>query len=183
MVRGRRAWSAEAQDAGRALAESDPKYPALFRATLDADPARPYEIREHVDACFTCVTRVLSLERQMALLLAEVVRLRIREIARVLERPPGTIKQWLLDARKELRSIFADRCALISKSGVCDQCSELNGWFNPDRDAAADRFCPRQSFLVLPVSPVDPVARAGVSLHCAGSHRLWSLGETGRLEL
>jgi RNA polymerase sigma-70 factor, ECF subfamily len=30
-----------------------------------------------------------------------------------------------------MTDIFDNRCALINKNGVCHQCSELNGWFNP----------------------------------------------------
>lgn len=28
-------------------------------------------------------------------------------------------------------NIFDNRCALVNRNGVCHQCSELNGWFNP----------------------------------------------------
>ncbi|NJN42070.1 MAG: hypothetical protein HC811_07470 [Flammeovirgaceae bacterium] len=31
-------------------------------------------------------------------------------------------------------SIFDGRCALINKEGVCHQCSELNGIFNPKQN-------------------------------------------------
>lgn len=32
-------------------------------------------------------------------------------------------------------SIFDDNCALVSKTGICDQCSALSGKFNPKEDA------------------------------------------------
>lgn len=34
---------------------------------------------------------------------------------------------------KNKQVVFSDdrRCALVNKEGVCHQCSELNGWFNP----------------------------------------------------
>ena len=35
------------------------------------------------------------------------------------------IKVWAM------ADIFDHRCALVNKNGVCHQCSELNGWFNP----------------------------------------------------
>ena len=33
-----------------------------------------------------------------------------------------------------MTAIFDRRCALINKNGVCNQCSELNGWFNPKQN-------------------------------------------------
>ena len=30
--------------------------------------------------------------------------------------------------------IFDNRCAFVNNIGVCHQCSELNGWFNPKQD-------------------------------------------------
>jgi RNA polymerase sigma-70 factor (ECF subfamily) len=34
--------------------------------------------------------------------------------------------------------IFDARCSLINKQGVCYQCTELNGIFNPKQDAQAE---------------------------------------------
>jgi RNA polymerase sigma-70 factor (ECF subfamily) len=34
--------------------------------------------------------------------------------------------------------IFDHTCALVNKNGVCNQCSELNGKFNPDQDRQAE---------------------------------------------
>ncbi len=36
--------------------------------------------------------------------------------------------------RKTMTEIFDHRCALVNKNGVCHQCSELNGWFNPKQN-------------------------------------------------
>jgi RNA polymerase sigma-70 factor (ECF subfamily) len=33
-----------------------------------------------------------------------------------------------------MTDIYEHRCALINKNGVCDQCSQLNGIFNPKQD-------------------------------------------------
>jgi RNA polymerase sigma-70 factor (ECF subfamily) len=32
-------------------------------------------------------------------------------------------------------SVFDNRCALINKEGICHQCTELNGIFNPKQQA------------------------------------------------
>ncbi|MEO0469464.1 MAG: RNA polymerase sigma factor, partial [Bacteroidota bacterium] len=44
------------------------------------------------------------------------------------------VKYLLQDGRHTMQNIFTRRCALINKEGVCHQCSELNGWFNPKQD-------------------------------------------------
>jgi len=33
-----------------------------------------------------------------------------------------------------MSEIFDRRCALVNKNGICHQCSELNGWFNPKQN-------------------------------------------------
>ena len=41
------------------------------------------------------------------------------------------VKYYLHTARRKMIGIFDNRCSLINKNGVCHQCSELNGIFNP----------------------------------------------------
>ncbi len=36
--------------------------------------------------------------------------------------------------------IFDGTCAFISKQGVCHQCSELNGRFNPEQDRQVEKL-------------------------------------------
>jgi hypothetical protein len=42
----------------------------------------------------------------------------------------------LRSARRTMIVVFQDRCALVSKRGVCHQCTELNGFFNPEQTRA-----------------------------------------------
>jgi len=42
------------------------------------------------------------------------------------------VKYYLHAGRSKMIGIFDGRCALINKEGVCHQCSELNGIFNPN---------------------------------------------------
>jgi RNA polymerase sigma-70 factor (ECF subfamily) len=39
-----------------------------------------------------------------------------------------------------MTGIFDNRCALVNKNGVCDQCSQLNGIFNPKQDQQEQRM-------------------------------------------
>ncbi len=130
-LRAARRWKPDAQDRAKALAESNADvYDALeLVGHLGGDSA--YEIREHIDFCFTCISKTLTIEQQVAVILEDVYDFRVADIAAILETSPGVVKHLLGDARKTMTDIFAARCALISKEGVCHQCSELNGFYNP----------------------------------------------------
>jgi RNA polymerase sigma-70 factor (ECF subfamily) len=47
----------------------------------------------------------------------------------------GMVKYYLHAARNKMIQVFDHRCSLINKEGVCHQCTELNGIFNPRQDA------------------------------------------------
>lgn len=90
-----------------------------------------YEIKEHIDTCFTCIGKNLPIENQIALILKEVYDFSLSDVCIILNKTEGVVKYLLQDGRKTMMEIFESRCALINKKGVCNQCSELNGWFNP----------------------------------------------------
>jgi RNA polymerase sigma-70 factor (ECF subfamily) len=102
----------------------------------------------------------------------------------LLDRTEGVVKYLLQDARCTMTDIFDQRCALVNKNGVCHQCSELNGWFNPKQNQQealmkiewvrdADKYNREQLFTLRAalVSGIDPLRSAGselqeVLLHC-----------------
>jgi len=47
-------------------------------------------------------------------------------------------KYYLHVGRSKMIEIFDRRCALINKEGVCHQCTELNGIFNPKQNAQVE---------------------------------------------
>ena len=57
--------------------------------------------------------------------------LKIHEISVIIDVSEAMVKYYLNTGRAKMMSIFDGRCALINKEGVCHQCSELNGMFNP----------------------------------------------------
>jgi RNA polymerase sigma-70 factor (ECF subfamily) len=136
--RVRQRWPVDAQDRGRALAEAGPAAAEEFRRVArDAEAAR-YEIREHIDFCLTCIMKTLPLHEQLAVLLADIYGFTAQEGADILEVTLGVFKHLLHTARATMERIFEHRCALISKTGACHQCSELNGFFNPAQDQQAE---------------------------------------------
>lgn len=136
--RARQRWPADAQDRARALAESGPESAEEFRRVARESEAGRYEIREHVDFCLTCIMKTLPLEQQLAVMLADIYGFTAAEGAEVVGVTLGVFKHLLHDARVTMERVFEHRCALINKAGVCHQCSELNGFFNPAQDQQAE---------------------------------------------
>lgn len=99
----------------------------VYETSTDAK----YDMKEHIDTCFTCISKNLPIENQIALMLKDVYDFSLAEICLILNKTEGIVKYLLQDGRKTMTDIFDNRCALVNKNGVCHQCSELNGWFNP----------------------------------------------------
>ncbi|MBE0672629.1 MAG: RNA polymerase sigma factor [Anaerolineales bacterium] len=101
----------------------------------ETSPQGKFEIKEHIAFCFTCVSKSLPLEEHLALLLKEVYGFKVREIAQILGLTEAMVKYYLHVSRSKMIEIFDHRCALINKQGICHQCTELNGIFNPKQKA------------------------------------------------
>jgi RNA polymerase sigma-70 factor (ECF subfamily) len=130
-LRKRKRWKETAQDDCKSFAQSDPIYKTTFLDIQDNSQSGSFDFREHINFCFTCIAKTLTIEQQLALILKDIYDFKTKEISFMLNSPEGTIKHWLFTARKLMSEIFDRRCTLINKKGVCHQCSELNGLFNP----------------------------------------------------
>jgi len=97
-------------------------------------PQGQYEAKEHIAFCFTCVSKSLPLEQQLCVFLKEVYEFKVSEITTILDTTEAMVKYYLHTGRTKMINIFEGRCALINKKGVCHQCSELNGIFNPKQN-------------------------------------------------
>ena len=132
-------WQPDAQDRGADLAIGSEEVRRGFWKVHDTSSAGAYEMREHIDFCFTCISKTLPIENQVALILKEMYDFQIKEICLILGKTEGVIKHLLNDARNIMTDIYEHRCALINKTGVCDQCSHLNEIFNPKQDQQIGR--------------------------------------------
>ena len=101
----------------------------------ETSPQGNFEIKEHIAFCFTCMSKSLPLEQQIALLLKEVYGFSVKEVASILDQTEAMVKYYLHTSRSKMIDIFDHRCALINKQGICHQCTELNGIFNPKQKA------------------------------------------------
>ena len=98
-------------------------------------PQGNFEIKEHIAFCFTCVSKSLPLEGHLVLLLKEIYRFKVKEISQILQMSEAMVKYHLHVSRSKMIEIFDQRCSLINKQGICYQCTELNGIFNPKQKA------------------------------------------------
>jgi len=129
--RTQKRWVENVTDIARESAMSDEKF---FREAIHISTTSPYgqfEIKEHIAFCFTCISKSLPLEQQLCIFLKEVYEFKVSEIVSILNTTEAMVKYYLHTGRTKMINIFEGRCALINKEGVCHQCSELNGVFNP----------------------------------------------------
>ena len=134
-LRTLRRWPEEVGDICKDAAMKDPDFFREAMTIRQTSPHGAFEIREHIAFCFTCVSRSLPLEQQLALMLKEVYGFSVKEIAAIMDNTEAMVKYWLHTGRGRMIAMFDRRCALINKEGVCHQCTELNGIFNPKQNA------------------------------------------------
>ncbi len=171
-------WKADAQDRGADLAIGSDEVREAFRVIHDNSNAGAYEMREHIDFCFTCISKTLTIENQVALILKEIYEFQIKEIGLILGKTEGVIKHLLNDARNTMTDIFEYRCALINKNGVCHQCSHINEIYNPkhnqqeelmklDLVKGSKKYNRDELFTLraLLVKSIDPLHASGTDLH------------------
>src|ERR1700710_3144520 len=64
-------WEADAQDRGADLAIGSEEVRQAFWKVHDTSSAGTYEMKEHIDFCFTCISKTLPIENQVALILKD----------------------------------------------------------------------------------------------------------------
>lgn len=137
-LKNQRRWVTDTFEQTRMLAHSNSSVMHRIDHTNQNSPQGVYEIREHIDYCFTCVSKMLPIQQQTALILKDIYGFSIKEICQIMEASTGQVKHHLHNARKKMIEIFDVTCALVNKNGICNQCSELNGKFNPKQDRQAE---------------------------------------------
>lgn len=171
-------WGADAQDRAADLAISSEEMRKVFWTVHDNSPAGAYEMKEHIDYCFTCISKTLPIEGQVALILKDVYDFQVREISMILNKTEGVVKHLLNDARKIMTDVFDHRCALINKNGVCHQCSHINEIFNPKQNQQEElmkldlvkgskKYNREELYELrtLLVKSIDPLNAAGTDFH------------------
>lgn len=130
-LRAQKRWTENVTDITKAAALSNKQF---FEEVMNIRMTSPYgqfEAKEHIAFCFTCISKSLPLEQQLCIFLKEVYEFKVQEITTILNTTEAMVKYYLHTGRSKMIDVFEGRCALINKEGVCHQCSELNGIFNP----------------------------------------------------
>lgn len=128
-LRRQKRWGESALLDARSRAESDDAFVSASVA-MRGTPEVTSIARQHLAFCFGCTLRNLDGFRAAALLLREVYAFSVEEVAEILGASPNQAKNWLQEARAAMTARYERTCALISKQGVCYQCSELAEFFN-----------------------------------------------------
>ncbi len=132
-LRAKKRWPENVSDICREEAMGSRQFYEESMHLRTTSPQGAFEIKEHITFCFTCISKSLPLEQQLCIFLKEVYEFKVSEIATILETTEAMVKYYLHTGRAKMITIFDGRCALINKEGVCHQCSEINGMFNPQQ--------------------------------------------------
>jgi RNA polymerase sigma-70 factor, ECF subfamily len=133
-LRVKKRWTENVNDICKSKALANPNYFPELMQIQQASPYGQFEVKEHISFCLTCISKSLPLEQQICILLKEVYEFKVSEITQILDSSEAMVKYYLHTSRAKMINIFDRRCALINKEGVCHQCSELNGIFNPKQN-------------------------------------------------
>jgi len=128
-------WAIEVQDQCKNASLTNQQFQKRIVTAFQSQTERQFEIVEHINSCFTCIAKNLTLEKQIAIILKEFYHFKRTEIAEILNSTEGVVKHLLHDGRNELQTKYNQRCALINKQGVCYQCAELNDFLQKEKNA------------------------------------------------
>ena len=177
-LRNRKKWYEDTMDRTRKTAYANPPLLDSINYANQYAPRGTYEIKEHIDYCFTCTSKMLSIEEQIVIILKDIFQFKVSEVAVIMEKQLGSIKHSLHNSRNRMIDIFDNQCQLVSKKGACNQCSELNGKFNPKQNSqekvmkikfVKEKLNHSKSKLYLLrtklVNAIDPLNGLGTDLH------------------
>ncbi len=130
---GEKTWDPEALFRAGQRAREDAGVRRRLQALHDSDLHTSYNLREHIDFCFTRLGRTLPPHEQAALLLAEVHGFSPEEAATAQGIPSQTLRFRVQQARQTLVEHLDQRCSLINKDGSCNECAALDTLTYADR--------------------------------------------------
>jgi RNA polymerase sigma-70 factor (ECF subfamily) len=134
-LRVQKRWTLDAQDKCKERAVKETECQSRMISAYQTQNINQFEIIEHINYCFICIAKNLKFEQQIAIILKEFYHFNRKEIADIIDKTEGVVKHLLHDGRKELQTKYEQRCAMISKKGVCYQCAELNDYFQDKSDS------------------------------------------------
>src|SRR5687767_5425532 len=92
LMRKRKRWPVNNQDTTANFAQANQPLRQQLFMVHENSPAGAYEIREHIDYCFTCISKSLPIEQQVALILKDMYDFSVAEISLIMNKSAGVIK-------------------------------------------------------------------------------------------
>ena len=130
-LRKKKRWPEHVTDICKEEAMKNPSHFQEAMRIFETSEYARFETKEHIAFCFLCIAKSLPLEQHLVLLLKEIHDFKISEISQIMQTSDALAKYHLHSARQKMIDIFEGRCALINQKGICHQCTEINGIFNP----------------------------------------------------
>lgn len=172
-LRNRGRWSSDVMDKAKEHAHGNEYILVKMQSTSQHSK---FDIREHIDFCFTCLSKVLPLDQQIAVILKDIYAFKVKEIATIMDLTIPKVKHVLRFGRQAMTDIFDSKCALINKKGACHQCSELNTALNPKQKQQElfikDKLTPKDAdkrklykLRKALIRPINPLNIEGAELH------------------
>lgn len=164
-LRGQKRWRRESQIAYANVCTTSEEMQGEIMGTL-AEPEFTFDAKEHIAYCFVCVGRSLPPDEQAALVLRDVMEFSGREAANVLGTTESVLRHRLAAARQTMEGRYEGLCVLVSKTGICRQCTGLGAAAEavgsraaplPDIESFADRM--------EAIRKTDPARRRNHKLH------------------
>ncbi|SMF19971.1 RNA polymerase sigma-70 factor, ECF subfamily [Alteromonadaceae bacterium Bs31] len=123
-LRKQKAWRTRAQVIYGNVCYENPEWGAeVYQAINQVE--FEFDVHEHIAYCWSCVARSLPAEQNVSLVYREFLGLTNRESAKKMGLSESVFRHTLAKARASMQNSFDDLCALVSKKGVCYQCSGL----------------------------------------------------------
>lgn len=135
-ARAKKKWQIDYQDRGEAAHIKSPALLAKLVKTYEAQHCDAFEVCEHINYCFNCTVKTLSMDQQVCIWLQDFYKFRVDEIALATDLSIAAVRHALAAGRRNLTAIFTERCAFVSKKGTCHQCTALKGILNPSAENA-----------------------------------------------
>ena len=102
----------------------------LFEVYKDHEES--FQIRDHVEFCFSILSKSLFPQEQNIFLLREDAGLNANEIARIMGLNPEKVKVRAEESRETLSETLWERCSLVRPGAPCEQCQALGRWLVGD---------------------------------------------------
>lgn len=123
----RSAWS---PDAVGLLEEYLLEHPAAEKSLQEVylNNEEEFNLRNHVEFCFTVTSQSLLHQEREAFLLREFGDLSWKEIGNVIGKDAKRVEEEAAEAEDTLQENFSGKCGLVNRAGECTQCKDFGEW-------------------------------------------------------